>query len=81
MPGSCSIADRCSPAGRWVARVAVAMALGLPLGCEKEVVRDDKHSDNAMADQCRQLRTTDQSTELAGASNRSQQIERDLGVQ
>ena len=81
MLGSDSIADRLSAPGRWVAVAAVLLALALPLGCEKEVVRDDKHSDNALADQCRKLRPTDQSTELVGASNRSQQIERDLGVQ
>jgi len=72
------------PPGAWrrpISTAALLLAICLPLGCTKDKLAGAGYKDNSLGDQCRQRRPADGDTELLGVSKKSQQIERDLGVQ
>lgn len=67
--------------GCWGFAAFMAVCLGLS-GCCKHAwnLRGDNFADNTLSDQARSYRTADKNNELFGASNKAQQIEKDLGV-
>ena len=86
---------RCrGPFWPWAAAAALLLCLGLT-GCASPPVASDANSskssglnlmgdgfaDNSMGDQVRQYRKSDSDGGFDGVSTKSQQIEKDLGVQ
>jgi hypothetical protein len=65
---------------RQAAAVALLSCMGLT-GCQSCNLMGSGFSDNSLGDQVRGYRKPDTDTEYAGVSNKSQQIEKDLGVQ
>ncbi len=65
---------------RQAAAAAILLCTGLT-GCQSTDLMGSGFSDNSLGDQVRGYRKPDADTEYAGVSNKSQQIEKDLGVQ
>lgn len=65
---------------RQAAAAAILLCMGLT-GCQSCNVMGSGYSDNSLGDQVRGYRKPDADADYSGVSNKSRQIEKDLGVQ